>query len=126
MATTKATQTGPAAQMGKKIDEAFDTYAEKIQEAKRNVESNLPDLSEGVKKILHATSYYVAYGTLSAAEFLTAFFTKKGPVVTGFREGMAAAKKTEPRKAPPAAARKSRPAAKRKAKPKKETTAPAE
>jgi hypothetical protein len=125
MATTKVTPTGPAAHVGKKIDDAFSTYVEKIQEAKQNMESNLPDLTEGVKKILHATSYYVAYGVLSAAEGVNAFFSKEGPVISGFREGMTAAKKKEPMKAPPRAAKKPRPAAKRKAKPKQEMTIPA-
>jgi hypothetical protein len=130
MVETKASA-GPAAEMGKKVDDAVNVVLETVRDARQTVEKSLPALSDRAQKVLHATSYYVGYGALTVSGCLAKIFSSESPVVSGFREGMAAAKggqtKAAPQAAPrKAAPRKARPAAKRKAQPKQEAAGPAE
>ncbi len=117
MAQAKATPARYAAEGVKWVEGAVQTGLGKVQDLKQMAGESLPGLSEGARKVLHAASYYAGYGTLSVYGGLSALISKKGPIASGFREGMAAAAKTAPVKAP-SAARKARAAAK-KAKPKK-------
>ena len=126
MAQTKASAAGPAAEMGKKVDDAVNVVRETVRDAKQTVEKSLPALSETAQKILHTTSYYVGYGALTVSGCLARIFSSESPVVSGFREGMAAAKGGQTKAAPQAAPRKARPAVRRKAKPKQEAASPAE
>jgi hypothetical protein len=127
MAGTKA-GTVSGIDTGRKADEVVRACAQKMQEFKEALMKGLPDLSEGTRKALYTTSYYVAFGALSVTGCLTSIFSKEGPVVSGFREGMAAAKKTEPHSAPqaPKAAPRKAPSARRASRPKEKKTTPTE